>query len=75
MTIEVGKCYRTPWEPSGVVRVLNVEPSHTIYKEVALIEFVGDHPKGYKSGTHGRYPSSELDGREVPDPRISGEQS
>ena len=58
--IEVGKVYRTPYEPSGLVQVIAIEPPQSGYPECAFVKFVGDHPAGYKDGSHGRYFSSEL---------------
>lgn len=64
MTVEVGKTYRTPFEPSGLVKVIAIEPAQAGYDECAFVEFVGDHPAGYKNGSKGRYFTKELDGRE-----------
>ena len=65
MSVQIGKCYRTPWEPSGVVRVLSIVSESDNIKETCMIEFVGDHPQGYRDGSIGRYPTDELEGREV----------
>ncbi len=54
-----GHRYRTPWEPSGIVEVDEDEG------ESVLVWHVGDHPKGYKAGTIGRYLVKELIGRET----------
>ena len=56
----VGREYRTPWEPSGVVRVIELEDACWPYKPTAVVVFVGDHPNGYRSGTLGRYQQHEL---------------
>jgi hypothetical protein len=56
----VGKIARTPFEPSGLVRVLDIEPGLYDGKKTALIEYVEDHPKGYKKGSIGRYFAHEL---------------
>lgn len=58
--IEVGRVYWTPFEPRGLVKVIAIEPPQSGYPECAFIEFVGDHPHGYESGSHGRYFSREL---------------
>ena len=44
-----GELYRTPWEPSGLVRVLEIEIIRG--HENSIVEQVGDHPKGYKVHT------------------------
>lgn len=58
--VEVGKCYRTPWEPSGIVKVLEIEEARQPFAETVRIQFVGDHPNGYKHGSFGRYHLSEM---------------
>jgi hypothetical protein len=63
--IQVGKTYRTPWEPSGLFRVTLIEPPQYPFGETAFGVFVGDHPAGYADGSFGRYYSHELAGREV----------
>lgn len=63
MSIEdvvVGKVYRTPFEPSGLFRVMQVEPQGAGFGATAFGVFVGDHPNGYKYGTFGRYYVKEL---------------
>lgn len=62
--LKVGGIYRTPFEPSGLFMVLTLEHPNDIYGGTAFGVFVGDHPRGMKSGTVGRYPVSELEGRE-----------
>lgn len=52
--IEVGKVYRTLWEPSGLFRVAVITGSR------AIGHYVGDHPKGYKDGQVGAYYAGEL---------------
>lgn len=59
MTVEIGKTYWTPWEPTGKFRV------DEIHGPWANGFMVGDHPKGYKDGEVGAYLVSELEGREV----------
>lgn len=63
--VVVGRIYRTPWEPSGLFRVLEIEPAWDGCAECAHGEFVGDHPKGYRDGEVGAYFTKELAGREV----------
>lgn len=64
--VVIGAVYRTPWEPCGLFRVLEIEPLGTGCGggPTAFGEFVGDHPCGYKDGSPGRYFVSELAGRE-----------
>ena len=64
MAVEVGKTYRTPWEPSGLFRVTAIEPAFDGFQEAAFGVFVGDHA-GYAGGSRGRYYTKELEGREV----------
>lgn len=58
-----GNTYRTPWEPSGLVKVLEAEPGLYFGRTSVFIEFVEDHPMGYKKGEVGRYLADEM--REV----------
>jgi len=62
--VVVGKIYRTPWEPAGLFRVLQIEPAVKNSGESAFGVFVGNHPCGYQDGTFGRYPTKELEGRQ-----------
>lgn len=64
-SVKVGGTYRTPFEPCGLFKVLTLESPNDIYGGTAFGVFVGDHPSGMKDGTVGRYPTSELEGREV----------
>lgn len=57
---KIGDIARTKWEPSGLVRILEIEPANSIYDECALIEFVENHPMGYAAGSLGRYQLKEL---------------
>jgi hypothetical protein len=56
----VGKTMRTPFEPSGLVRVLRVEDELFNGKRTVFIEFTEDHPNGYRAGDVGRYFAHEL---------------
>ena len=58
--IILGHVYRTPYDPSGLVRIIAIEPPQAGYDECVFVQFVGDHPSGYKDGTNGRYFSKEL---------------
>lgn len=60
--IVIGKIYHTPYEPSGLFKVLDLEEGND---PTAFGVFIGDHPHGYKSGTYGRYYTKELIGKEV----------
>ncbi len=64
MSVTVGRVYRTPWEPSGLFRVLEIEPAANGFEEAAFGVFVGEHPSGYLDGSAGRYFTKELAGRE-----------
>lgn len=55
----VGEKYRTPWEPSGIVKVIELEDACWPYKPTAVVVFIGDH-QGYRSGSLGRYQQHEL---------------
>lgn len=60
-TLQIGKIYKTPFEPSGTVEVIEIEPANQFYKKpTCLVKFIGDHPAGYKNGTQGRYFCDEL---------------
>ena len=59
-SIAIGQVYRTPFEPSGLVKVIAIEPPQSGFDECAFVEFVGDHPHGYKDGSNGRYFTKEL---------------
>lgn len=59
--IEIGKKYKTPFEPSGIVEVIRIESEDNFYKKpTCIIKYIGDHPAGYKNGTEGRYFCDEL---------------
>jgi len=61
--VTVGGTYRTPFEPSGTVKVLALEPTpEWPYngRTMAYVEFVEDHPHGYPAGSTGRYLADEL---------------
>lgn len=61
MKCEVGKKYRTPYEPSGIVQIVEVEGTNEFYsRETAIVKFIGNHPAGYKNGQIGRYFVDEL---------------
>ncbi len=52
----VGRTARTPFEPSGLVRIIEVEPIDPLTgRQTCRVEFLDDHPHGYAKGTVGRY--------------------
>lgn len=60
MEWKVGDIARTPWEPSGLVIIKDIEPPGSVYDWCAFVEFIEDHPKGYRKGSPGRYQLKEL---------------
>jgi hypothetical protein len=63
----VGQIRLTPFDPGGLVRVLQIEPGDYDGKQMAVVEYAEDHPHGYRQGTLGRYFAHEL--RPRPDAR------
>lgn len=63
--LELGAVYRTPYEPAGLFRVLEIEHQGNGHGITARGVFVGDHPAGYADGAPGRYFVKELRGRKV----------
>jgi hypothetical protein len=55
-----GDIASTPFEPSGLVKILEIEPAGEIYGVTARVEFIEDHPHGYPKGSEGRYQLKEL---------------
>ncbi len=51
---------RTPFEPSGIVEVLAIEPAASVSRPTAFIRFAENHPAGYSKGSFGRYFLDEL---------------
>lgn len=51
------KARLTPWEPRGIVEIVEVEAGNP---PTCLVRFLHDH-SGYKSGTLGRYYAHELE--------------
>jgi len=51
---------RTPFEPSGIVQVLLIEPAALGSRPTAFVRFNHDHPAGYARDSLGRYLSDEL---------------
>lgn len=55
-----GDIARTPYEPSGLVKILEIESACWPYGVTACVEFLEDHPHGYAKGSIGRYQLKEL---------------
>ncbi len=55
-----GDTCQTPFEPSGLVEVIRVEPGAYCGRDTVLIRFLEDHPHGYPAGNTGRYFTDEL---------------
>jgi hypothetical protein len=66
MAIVVNEYYRTPFDPWGIVRVLELGPGFE-GREIAYVRFFGDHPHGYKDGSLGSYFADELRPLVIPD--------
>ena len=63
MKVKVGGIYRSKWSETGMFKVLKIEQADDPRNAAVVVEFIEDHPKGYKTGSHGRYMVSDL--REV----------
>lgn len=63
----IGKFYRTPFELSGVVEVIELDEQSTEFygKPVLVVEYLHDHPHGYPAVSMGLYFAEELT-QEVP---------
>lgn len=55
-----GKTCHTPFEPSGLVKVIDVSWDPFFKRHCAYIEYVEDHPHGYKKGEYGLYFADQL---------------
>jgi hypothetical protein len=55
-----GDTARTPYEPSGLVKIVEIESEHWIYGVTVRVEFLEDHPHGYPTSSIGRYQLKEL---------------
>ena len=62
----IGNRYLTQYsQTEGVVTVLAIhDPSYPFDVPLASVRFEGDHPAGYKDGTHGMYEACML--RDLP---------
>ena len=63
MKVKVGGIYRSKWCQTGMFKVLKIEQGDEPKEAAVVVEFIEDHPKGYKTGSHGRYMIEDL--REV----------
>jgi len=70
MEVKVGGIYRSKWWKTGMFKVLKIEQADDPRNAAVVVEFIEDHPKGYKAKSHGRYMVSDL--REV---SVEGNQS
>jgi hypothetical protein len=61
--VKVGAVYRSRWWETGMFKVLKIEQEDDPKEAAVVVEFIEDHPKGYKAGSHGRYMVADL--REV----------
>src|SRR5712671_4112304 len=58
--VGVGEIYRTPYDPAGLVEVMELEPGECHGRRTAKVLYLLDHPDGYKRGESGRYLVDEL---------------
>ncbi len=56
----VGRHFRTPWEPSGIVEIVEVEPHFYFGETSVLIRHDVANPMGYAKDSIGRYLLREL---------------
>src|SRR5258707_2895542 len=58
--VGVGEVYRTPYDPAGLVEVMELEPGECHGRRTAKVLYLFDHPDGYKRGEIGRYLVDDL---------------
>jgi hypothetical protein len=58
--VKVGGIYRSKWSETGMFKVLEIEQGDDPENAAVVVEFVEDHPNGYKAKSHGRYMVSDL---------------
>src|SRR6266436_129769 len=58
--VGVGEVYRTPYDPAGLVEVMELEPGECHERRTAKVLYLFDHPDGYKRGEIGRYLVDDL---------------
>ena len=63
MKVKVGGVYRSRWCETGMFKVLTLEQADDPDNAAVVVEFIEDHPNGYKAKSHGRYMVEDL--REV----------
>jgi hypothetical protein len=63
LNVKVGGVYRSKWHETGMFKVLKIEQPDDPDNAAVVVEFIEDHPKGYKARSHGRYMVADL--REV----------
>ena len=56
----IGDIMRTPYESSGLVRIVAVEWVEFFGCDMAQVEYVEDHPHGYKKRMTGWYRAADL---------------
>ena len=60
MTVKVGGIYRSNWSKTGMFKVLKIEQADDPDNAAVVVEFIEDHPNGYKAKSHGRYMVADL---------------
>ena len=60
MEVKVGGIYRSRWWETGTFKALKIEQGNDPKEAEVVVEFIEDHPKGYKANSHGRYMVSDL---------------
>ena len=55
MKVKVGGVYRSQWHKTGMFKVLRIEQADDPDNAAVVVEFIEDHPNGYKAKSHGRY--------------------
>lgn len=63
LKVKVGGVYRSRWWETGMFKVLKLEQADDPENAAVVVEFIEDHPKGYKAKSQGRYMVADL--REV----------
>jgi len=61
-----GDIIRTPYEPSGLVKVVAIAPVCWPYGVTVLVRYLHDHA-GYTQGSLGRYRLADLEERQQKD--------
>src|SRR5260370_24623346 len=58
--VGVGEVYRTPYDPAGLVEVMELEPGDCHGRRTAKVLYLLDHPDGYRRGEIVRYLVDDL---------------